>query len=83
MTAEQWAPRILAGYVAAAVLCFGPAVVQSERAEAAHDAACLAEYPNDPRLRALCRLGGPSIADGAAKAIFWPLWVSYTIARGF
>lgn len=73
--------RFLVGYVAVAVVVFGPATVQSENARTAHVAACDAEHKPDSQERAMCRVSGPSIADGAPKAIFWPFWLSYTIAR--
>jgi len=73
--------RCLIGYSAVAVVAFGPATVQSESARAAHVAACDAEHKPGTQERAYCRSGGPSISDGAPKAIFWPFWLSYTIAR--
>jgi len=70
----------LAIYVAMAVICFGPATVQSEQARAEYQAQCRADNAGDAERLRWCPIGGPSISDNAPKAIFWPLWLSYMVA---
>jgi hypothetical protein len=67
-------------YWLVAVLCFGPATVQSERARAEYLAQCRADWAHDAQRQNWCQVGGPMMSDGAAKAIFWPLWLSYLAA---
>jgi hypothetical protein len=67
-------------YLVMIVICFGPATVQSEKASAEYQARCRAEKAGDAEAVRWCSLSGPSIADGAPKAIFWPLWLSYVAA---
>ena len=68
-------------YVLGAVLCFGPATVQSERAQAEYRAQCRTERAGDTEGLKWCAVGGPNISDGAPKALFWPLWLSYMLAN--
>jgi hypothetical protein len=70
----------ISGYLAMIVVCFGPATVQSEKARAEYQAQCRAEWAHDLEALRRCPIGGPSVTDGAPKAIFWPLWLSYTLA---
>lgn len=67
-------------YLAMIVICFGPATVQSEKASAEYQARCRAEKAGDAEAIRWCSVSGPSVTDGAPKAIFWPLWLSYTAA---
>ncbi len=67
-------------YIVGVVLCFGPATVQSERAQAEYRAQCRAERTGDADGLKWCAVGGPNVSDGAPKAIFWPLWLSYLAA---
>lgn len=62
-------------YLLGAVVCFGPATVQSERSRDEHRAECA-------RTPALPCAYGPMPSDGLFKAMFWPLWLSYTVAKG-
>jgi hypothetical protein len=78
--AYKAAQLCLALYVAMAVICFGPATVQSEEARAEHQAQCRAVNAGDAEQLRRCSIGGPSVSDGAPKAIFWPLWLSYMAA---
>lgn len=83
MNSEKFAKlivRCLIGYSVVAVVAFGPATVQSENARAEHLAECESKYKPSPIELYICRSGAPTIADGAFKAIFWPFWLSYTIA---
>lgn len=73
---------LAAAYAAMVVICFGPATVQSERARDKHIAACRAMHEGDKDRQDWCPLGAPSTADGLPKALFWPLWLSYTAAAG-
>ena len=59
-------------YLLGFVVSFGPATHESERAEDAHKATCTPQ-PN-------CQMFGPQRSDGALKAMFWPLWLSYRIS---
>lgn len=70
----------VAAYVVMIVLCFGPATVQSERAREQHLAECRAVHEGDRDRQALCGASGPMVSDGLPKAMFWPLWLSYTAA---
>ena len=70
---------VLLAYVAGIVVCFGPATVQSEAAKKEFIAECLARQ--DQLNKSWCYIGGPSSADGVAKAVFWPFWLSYTVAK--
>lgn len=67
-------------YALMAIACFGPATVQSERAQAEYRAQCRAERAGDTDGLKWCAVGGPNVSDGAPKAIFWPLWLSYLAA---
>ena len=67
-------------YVLMGVACFGPATVQSEKARDEHQARCRAAHAGDADALRWCPIGGPSLSDGAPKAIFWPLWLSYMAA---
>jgi hypothetical protein len=67
-------------YVVAAVICFGPATVQSERAAAEYRAQCRAERAGDTDGLKWCAVGGPNISAGVLKALLWPLWLSYMAA---
>ena len=83
---SEHASRVLMIFVAAyavmVVLCFGPATAQSERAQVKHIAECRAAHEGDRDRQALCRMYGPMPSDGLPKALFWPLWLSYTAAAG-
>ena len=68
-------------YVLIAVLCFGPAMVQSERARDEHQRQCKAERAHDAEAQKWCALFGPSTGDAFPKALAWPLWLSYMGAR--
>lgn len=70
----------MALYVLGAVLCFGPAMVQSERARDEHLQRCKAERANDKEALKWCPAFGPSPSDAFPKAVAWPLWISYTVA---
>ncbi len=65
---------VVASYMIMFLVCFGPATVDTEKAIAEHKAEC-AKSPQTP-----CPLG-PSMSDGAFKAMFWPLWLSYKVAK--
>jgi hypothetical protein len=67
-------------YIVGAVLCFGPATVQSERAQVEYQAQCRAARAGDVDGLKWCPVGGPNISNGVPKAIFWPLWLSYMAA---
>lgn len=60
-------------YVVGAIISFGPATVESENAEYLHEATC-SPQPS-------CRAFGPSASTGVFKAAFWPMWLSYSIAK--
>ncbi|MEO8297098.1 MAG: hypothetical protein ABI574_04745 [Burkholderiales bacterium] len=79
MNRTNWPAWALGVYVAMAIVCFGPAMVQSETAMRRRDVECRATN-GLPRDVVLCRLGGPTFAEGAPKAALWPFWLSYTIA---
>jgi hypothetical protein len=79
-TAYKLAMASIAGYLAMIIVCFGPATVQSEKARAEYQAQCRAEWAHDSEAVRRCQIGGPSVTDGAPKALFWPLWLSYTLA---
>lgn len=72
--------RSIGFYVVMAVIFFGPATVQSERARDEYQARCRAERAFDVEALRWCQMGGPSVSDGAPKAMFWPLWLSYMAA---
>jgi hypothetical protein len=72
---ERIALTAAAAYALAVVVCFGPATVESERAQQEHKAEC-AKTPQQP-----CTWG-PMLSDGLPKAIFWPFWLSYKLAKG-
>lgn len=78
--AYKAAQLCIALYLLVGVICFGPATVQSERARAEWQAQCRAERAGNEDAQRLCPLGGPSMTDGAPKAIVWPLWLSYMVA---
>jgi len=80
MNTERKIALLAAAYVAGIVLCFGPATLQSERASAAQRAQCMAEREGDQEGRKWCALTPSSATDGLPKALFWPLWLSYTAA---
>jgi uncharacterized membrane protein len=63
------------------VVCFGPATVQSEDAQREHREQCARAYTVDRLSVNACAAAGPSHTDGLWKAMLWPLWVSYTIAK--
>lgn len=67
-------------YLLIGVACFGPATVQSEKARAEYQAKCRAEKAGDETALRWCPVVGPSTSDGLPKAVFWPLWISYTVA---
>ena len=67
-------------YVLMAVACFGPATVQSERARDEYQARCRADRAGNEGAINWCQAGGPMASDGAPKAMFWPLWLSYLAA---
>lgn len=62
-------------YLLMAIGCFGPATVQSEKAQAEYLRECREQYGQN----AFC-VSGSSKADGLPKALFWPLWLSYMAA---
>lgn len=70
---ERTIKLMIVAYVIGVIVCFGPATVQSEQAKDEHMATC------EPQPH--CRLFGPKASDGLFKALFWPLWLSYTVAR--
>jgi hypothetical protein len=70
----------IALYALVAVVCFGPATVESERAQEKHLTEC--KEKAQPEQQTLCMFSGPRISDGAPKAFFWPLWLSYRVASG-
>lgn len=72
---------LFAAYALAAVVCFGPATVQSERAQEEYRARCRAEKAGDKDGLVWCDVGGPSKSDGLPKAMFWPFWLSYMLAN--
>lgn len=78
---EKVVIRCLIFYVASAVIAFGPATVQSENNRDLHVAACKVEHKPGTSDLAICIAMGPHMQDGLSKAIFWPFWISYTIAR--
>jgi len=63
-----------AAYFIIFVVCFGPATVDSERAQREHKAEC------ERKAQQPCAWG-PSPADGLYKAMFWPFWLSYMAAK--
>lgn len=69
-----------AAYAVMVVLCFGPATVQSERAAAEVRAQCRANNEGRTEEQKMCDFIGPRMSDGLPKALFWPLWLSYTAA---
>lgn len=69
----NWLVVSAAIYILGMIVCFGPATVESEQADRDHDAIC-APQP-------LCHGFGPSVGDGLLKAMFWPLWISYKVAK--
>ena len=79
-TFVKWLLRGMAIYLLAAVVCYGPATVQSERAWEENRARCLAEREGDAQGRRWCGASNLTGLDGAFKAIFWPAWISYTLA---
>ncbi|MEY8688466.1 MAG: hypothetical protein AB9M53_01120 [Leptothrix sp. (in: b-proteobacteria)] len=74
--------RIIIGcftaYSIAALVAFGPAVVEEDRAAAAREAECLAHNPGNA---AGCGLWVFNYPMPAMKAVCWPLWLSVKIAR--
>lgn len=70
--AEKATLITVAIYFAVVLVCFGPATVESERAEALYEATC------DPQPG--CRYHGPKTEYGFFKALFWPFWLSYKVA---
>ena len=66
-------------YAVCGVVCFGPAIVESEQARDSHLAACRTTCEQSDKQLA-CELGAPSTADALFKAAAWPLWVSYALA---
>ena len=71
---------VMALYVLAAVVCFGPATAQSERARIEYQTQCRSDNAGDAERLRWCPMVGPSVSDGAFKAMFWPLWLSYMAA---
>lgn len=69
---------LLAAYLTGAVLCFGPAVVQGEDDAELEYMTCqsISRYPDNCVKYPLYR------ADGFAKALAWPFWLSYMAATG-
>ena len=74
----KWLRVLAFAYVAGIVICFGPATAQSEQADALHDAECRKNSQSGEA--GVCAAFGPNDSDGLPKALFWPLWLSYTIA---
>ena len=68
-------------YVFMGVVCFGPATVQSERAQDENHAKCQAAHTGDDAATRLCKAMGPRMTDGAMKAMLWPFWLSYMAAK--
>lgn len=69
-----------AAYLAGVVICFGPATVESERAQALVSAKCATDFPDDTSTRRVCQASPPPALAGGIKALAWPLWVSYVAA---
>jgi hypothetical protein len=76
MTTDQKIMTVIAVYITAAVICFGPAMVESARAEQEAYMVCLARSPQ----AYYCGQGG-AVVEAAVKVMFWPLWLSYRIAK--
>jgi hypothetical protein len=72
--------KTAAAYIAGIVICFGPATVQSIEAGRAEKRECL-ETDKARAAQGLCGTWVPRAGDGIPKALFWPLWVSYTVAK--
>lgn len=69
-----------AAYLAGVVICFGPATVESERAQALVSAKCAADFPDDTSTRRVCQASPPPALAGGIKALAWPFWLSYATA---
>lgn len=78
---ERRLAALAAAYGAGIVLSFGPATVQSERAAAEFKVQCRAERQGDTEGQKWCAVTGPNMTDGLAKAMAWPMWISYTVAK--
>lgn len=73
---------LIAGYFVTAVICFGPATVEAEQAQARYLRECQTLYTTDLQRLHTCRLGSPAPSiEGTLKALFWPAWISYTLAK--
>ena len=73
----------IAAYATIAMICFGPATVQSEAARKEYMAQCLSESAGEPERLRWCGIGGLSASEGLIKAVLWPLWLSYMAAKKF
>lgn len=67
-------PACLIGYVVIVVVFFGPAQVETERADEASYQRCVAE-----RGAMNCTSWGSGA--GIFKAVLWPFWLSYKAAE--
>lgn len=68
-----WAAVVIYGL--GVIVCFGPATVESEIAKREHSETCIPK-PN-------CVYFGPTKIDGVLKAMFWPMWLSYHVAKEY
>jgi hypothetical protein len=69
-----------AAYLAGVVICFGPATIESERAQALVSAKCAVDFPDDISTRRICQIPSPPALAGGLKALAWPFWLSYAAA---
>jgi hypothetical protein len=76
MTNTQKTTIALWAYAIAAIICFGPAQVESDRDEDARYERCKADRGAEK-----CQHWGGGGEKGVFKAMFWPAWLSYTVAR--
>lgn len=76
----RWFFRGVVIYALIGVICFGPATIQSERAYEDSRTQCIAEREGDKEGQRSCGRAGMPGGDGAFKALFWPLWLSYLVA---
>ena len=64
-------------YLIIAVFCFGPATVQSEKSI---NDRCQSAFDGNKQAIVDCESKALEVLEGMIKAMFWPLWLSYTVA---